>query len=102
VQANVLLVIVLQLQGGAGIVESMAISGLSKSPAPSAVALSARRLTSLASASETLKSPSPSGTIRSSTPCQKNWPSISTIKGVVGAAHVDSCPSYRFALTCSS
>jgi hypothetical protein len=90
-----------ELQGGAGVVESMAVSGLSKSPAPGAVALSARRLTSLASASEALKSLSPSGTIGSSTPCQKNWPSISTMEGVVGAAHLDSRLSYRFALTCS-
>lgn len=31
----------------------------------------------------------------------ENWPSISTIEGVVGAAHLDSRLSYRFALTCS-
>jgi hypothetical protein len=68
-----------ELRGGAGVVESMAVSGLSKSPAPGAVALSARRLTSLASASEALKSPS--RRIGSSTPCQKNWPSISTTEG---------------------
>src|SRR5690349_16029987 len=48
-----------------------AVSGLSKSLAPSAVALSAQRLTSLASASEALKLPSPRRTVGLSTPCQK-------------------------------
>jgi len=59
------------LQGGAGVLESMAVSGLSKSPAPGAIGLSARRLTSLASATEALESSSLSRTIGSSTPRQK-------------------------------
>ena len=58
-----------ELRGGAGVIESMAVSRLSKSPAPGTVALSARRLTSLASALEALKLPSPRRTIGSSTPC---------------------------------
>jgi hypothetical protein len=50
-----------ELRGGAGVIESMTVSRLSKSPAPSAIALSARRLISLASASEALMLPPPRG-----------------------------------------
>jgi hypothetical protein len=57
----------------------MAVSGLSKSPAPGAVTLSARRLPLLASASETLKLLSPRITGLSIL-CQKNWLSISIMR----------------------
>ena len=59
-----------ELQGGARVVESMAVSRLSKRLAPGAIiTLSARRALSLPSASEALKSPSPYRTIGSSILC---------------------------------
>jgi len=71
-----------ELQGGAGVVGSMAVSRLSKRPAPGVAAtLSARRALLLTSASEALESPSPCRTIGSSTLCQQHWPSISTTEG---------------------
>jgi hypothetical protein len=87
-----------ELQGRAGVVESMAVSGLSKGPAPGTAALSARRALSLTSASEALESPSPCRTIGSSIPCQQNWPSISTTEGS-GRAHLGCRQSYRLVLT---
>jgi hypothetical protein len=77
----------------------MAVSGLSKRLACGFAVLSARGLTSSTSAPEALESSSASRTIGSPTPRQENW-SISTTEGVV-RAHLDSCLSYRFALTCS-
>jgi hypothetical protein len=59
-----------ELQGGAGVAESIAVSGLWKRPALGAAALSARRLTSLTLASEALESLSASRTIGPSTPRQ--------------------------------
>jgi hypothetical protein len=56
----------LELQGGARVIELIAIFGLSKRPAPGATALLARRALSLTSASEALESLSPYRTIRSS------------------------------------
>jgi hypothetical protein len=52
--------------GGAGVVESMAVSGLSKSPAPGSALVA--RLSSSTSSSEALESSSPSRTIGSSIP----------------------------------
>ena len=75
-------------------VESIAVSGLSKGPAPGAAALSARRALSLISASEAPESPSPCRRIGSSTRCQQNWPSISTTEGS-GRAHLGYRQSYR-------
>jgi len=89
-----------ELEGGVGVVESMAASGLSKRPASSFI-LSARRLLSSASASEALKSSSPNKTIKSFTPCQKNQSSISTIEGS-SRAHLGYHLSYRLVLIWSS
>jgi hypothetical protein len=84
------------LQGGAGVVESKVVSGLSKRPTPGAAALSARRLMSLTSALEALESP-----IGSSTPRQKKLVVYFHNRRCGARAHLDSRPSYRFALTCS-
>jgi hypothetical protein len=83
-------------EGGAGVVESTAVSRLSRKPSAT-TALSVQGPLSSTSASEALDSSSPSRAIGSSTPCQKNW---STIEGN-GRAYSDSRLSYRFALTCS-
>jgi hypothetical protein len=59
----------------------MAVSRLSKRPAPGALTLSVRRALSLTSASEALESSLTCRIIRSSTLCQKNWSPISTTEG---------------------
>jgi hypothetical protein len=83
------------------VVELMAIAGLSKRPVPGAAILLARRLTSLTSASEALESPSPCRTIGSFIPRQKKLAVYFHNRRCGARAHLDSCLSYRFALTCS-
>jgi hypothetical protein len=83
------------------VVESMAVSGLSKRPAPGVAVLSARRLTSSTAAPEALESPSPCRTIGSSAPRQKKLVVYFHNRRGSARAHLDSCRSYRFALTCS-
>ena len=89
-----------ELQGGAGVVESTAVSGLSKRPASASVP-SARRLTSSTSASEALESPSASRTIGSSIPRQKKLVVYFHNRRCSARAYLDSRLSYRFALPCS-
>lgn len=80
----------------AGVVELMAVSRLSRRPSSTA-ALSARGPSST-SASEELESSSSSSIIGSSTLCQKDWSSISTIKGSA-RAYLGFRLSCRFVLT---
>ncbi|PMD14337.1 hypothetical protein NA56DRAFT_651077 [Hyaloscypha hepaticicola] len=76
----------------------MAITRLSKRPAPGTITLLARRPLSLTLALEVIESPSPCRIIGSSTPCQKNWPSISTTEGS-GRAHLGFRLSHQLVLT---
>jgi len=88
-----------ELQGGAGVVESTAFSGQSKRPASGSI-LSARRLTSSASAAEALESSSPSRKI-GSTPHQKKLAVYFHNRRCSVSAYLDSRLSHRFVLTCS-
>ena len=88
------------LQGGAGVVESTAFSGLSKRPATGSV-LSAQRLTSSASATEALESSSPSRKIGSSTSRQKKLAVYFHDRRWSARAYLDSRLSHRNVLTCS-
>ena len=88
-----------ELQGGAGVVESTAFSGLSKRPVSGSL-LSARRLTSSASDAEALESLSPSRKIGSSTPRQKKQAVYFHNRRCSVRAYLDSRLSHRFVLTC--
>ena len=90
-----------ELQGGAGVIESTAFSGLLKRPTSGSI-LSARRLTSSASATEALESSSPSRKIRLSTPRQKKLAVYFHNRRCSIRAYLDSRLSHRFALTCSN